>query len=105
MATLKNKIHSELYKRYSELKQKITSAQHMLGVEKADSWDKWCFCEKWEFEKLKALNIKHLKKDLKELHKECKELKRQIWQTNQAYQRESLLDKMHDIADKIINKI
>ena len=94
MATLKNKAQSELHKRYTELKRKITSAQRMLEVEKRDSWDKWSFCEKWEFEKRKALHIKRLKEDLKEMHKECKELKRQILQANQAYQLKYLLEQI-----------
>ena len=102
---LKNKTQSELQKKHIELKQKITSAQYMLEFEKNQYWDIWQLNDERTFNKIKAQTIREMKQDLKDMHRDSKILKMQIIQSNQAYQREKLLDRMNNICDKIIEKI
>lgn len=101
----KNKTQSELHKKYIELKRKIASAQYMLDHEKRQYWDMWCFNDERTFNKVKAQTIKEMRLELKCMHKESKILKMKIVRSNQAYQRECLLDKMNSICDKIIEKL
>ena len=104
----KNKIQSELHKKYIVLKRKIRIKLYDLSCEKRRFWDVLCLedtIDEPTFNKVKAQTIKEMRLELKCMHKESKILKMKMVQANQAYQRKRLFDRMNNICDEILDML
>lgn len=85
MGTIKNKLQSDLHKKYEELKRQITHAQYVLKETKREEWDIFCYGDRYDFNRRKARHIVEQKLMLSEMHKECRLLKSQLTEANREY--------------------